>query len=185
MIKTSKPNAAMLDAMTFVFMLPKHAIGAIAPKDLVKNTWWSTSPIGTGPFKWSKYVPDQYVELVANESYWRGKPKLDKLINRYFKEPGSALIALQRGEIQFVYVTADESEIVKKDANLTLHPRPVPGRQLPPVQPEGPAPRRREGAAGVHVRDRPHRRSSTSSSRGRRSSCRASSTTSSTSRPRG
>ncbi len=62
-IKTSKPNAAMLDAMTFVFMLPKHAIGTIAAKDLVKNTWWSTSPIGTGPFKWSKYVPDQYVEL--------------------------------------------------------------------------------------------------------------------------
>lgn len=123
-IKTSKPNAAMLDAMTFVFMLPKHAIGTIAAKDLVKNTWWSTSPIGTGPFKWSKYIPDQYVELNANETYWRGRPKLDKLINRYFKEAGSALIALQRGEIQFVYVSADEAEIVKKDASLNLIPGP-------------------------------------------------------------
>lgn len=123
-IKTAKPNAALLDAMTFVFMFPKHHLGAIAPKDIVKNSWWSTAPVGTGPFKWSKYVPDQYVELVANENYWRGKPKLDKLINRYFKEPGSALIALQRGEIQFVYVTADESEIVKKDPNLTLIPGP-------------------------------------------------------------
>lgn len=123
-IKTSKPNAAMLDAMTFVFMFPKHLIGDIPAKDLVKNTWWSTNPVGTGPFKWSKYVPDQYLELVPNENYWRGKPKLDKLINRYFKEAGSALIALQRGEIQFVYVTADESEIVKKDANLTLIPGP-------------------------------------------------------------
>jgi peptide/nickel transport system substrate-binding protein len=123
-IKTGKPNAALLDAMTFVFMFPKHHLGSIAPKDIVKNTWWTTAPVGTGPFKWSKYVPDQYVELVANETYWRGKPKLEKLINRYFKEPGSALIALQRGEIQFVYVTADESEIVKKDPNLTLIPGP-------------------------------------------------------------
>lgn len=119
-VKLSKPNAAMMDAMTYVFMLPKHSIGNIAPKDLVKNTWWQTSPVGTGPFKWSKYEPDQYVELVANENYWRGRPKLDKLINRYYKEAGSALIALQKGEIQFVYVTADESEIVKKDPNLTL-----------------------------------------------------------------
>ena len=123
-IKTGKPNAALLDAMTFVFMFPKHLLGSIAPKDIVKNTWWTTAPVGTGPFKWSKYVPDQYVELVANENYWRGKPKLDKLINRYFKEAGSALIALQRGEIQFVYVTADESELVKKDPNLTLIPGP-------------------------------------------------------------
>ena len=123
-IKTSKPNAALLDAMTFVFMVPKHHLGSIAPKDIVKHTWWTTAPVGTGPFKWDRYVPDQYVELVANETYWRGKPKLDKLINRYFKEAGSALIALQRGEIQFVYVTADESEIVKKDPNLTLIPGP-------------------------------------------------------------
>ena len=105
----SKPNAALLDAMTFVFMLPKHALGSIAPADLVEYDWWRTSPIGTGPFKWSKYVPGQYVELVANEGYWRGRPKLDKMINRYFTEAGSALIALRSGEIQFIYVTADEA----------------------------------------------------------------------------
>ena len=119
-ITLGKPNAAFLDALIFVFMVPKHAIGTIAAKDLVKNQYWYTNPIGTGPYKWSKYVQDQYVQLVPNENYWRGKPKLDLLINRYFKEAGSALIALQKGEIQFTYVTADESEIVKKDQNLTL-----------------------------------------------------------------
>ncbi len=61
---------------------------------------------------------------LRTRTYWRGRPKLDKLINRYFKEPGSALIALQKGEIQFTYLTLDESEIVKKDANLTMLPGP-------------------------------------------------------------
>ncbi len=123
-ITTNKPNVALMDAMVFVFMLPKHALGSIALKDLPKSDWWYTNPIGTGPFKWSKYVPDQYVELVANDTYWRGRPKLDKLINRYFKESGSALIALQKGEIQFTYVTLDESALVKQNANLTLIPGP-------------------------------------------------------------
>lgn len=119
-IATNKPNVALLDAMTYVFMFPADALSAIPVKDLPTNPWWQTNPIGTGPFKWSRLVPDQYVELVANENYWRGRPKLDKLINRYFKEPGSALIALRKGEIQFTYVTLDESELVKQDANLTL-----------------------------------------------------------------
>jgi peptide/nickel transport system substrate-binding protein len=123
-IKTGKPNVALLDALTYVFLLPKHALSDIAPKDLVKHQWWQTSPVGTGPFKWSRYVPDQYTELVANDKYWRGKPKLDKLINRYFKEAGSALIALQKGETQFTYVTLDESEVAKKDPNLTVLPGP-------------------------------------------------------------
>lgn len=123
-ITTNKPNVALMDAMVFVFMFPKHALASIAVKDLPKSDWWYTNPIGTGPYKWSKYVPDQYVELVANDAYWRGRPKLDKLINRYFKESGSALIALQKGEIQFTYVTLDESELVKKNANLTLIPGP-------------------------------------------------------------
>jgi peptide/nickel transport system substrate-binding protein len=119
-ITLGKPNAAFLDALIFVFMIPKHALGAIAPKDLVKNQWWFTNPVGTGPYKWTKYVQDQYVQLAPNENYWRGKPKLDQLINRYFKEAGSSLIALQKGEIQFTYLTSDEAEIAKKDANLTV-----------------------------------------------------------------
>ncbi|MGN6699029.1 MAG: ABC transporter substrate-binding protein [Thermomicrobiales bacterium] len=123
-LNLSKPNVAILDAMTYVFMLPKHAIGNIAPKDLVKHTWWQTSPVGTGPFKWSKYVTDQYVELLPNDKYWRGAPKLDKLINRYFKEAGTALIALQKGESQFTYVTLDESQVASKDATLTVLPGP-------------------------------------------------------------
>ncbi|HET8631563.1 MAG TPA: ABC transporter substrate-binding protein [Thermomicrobiales bacterium] len=123
-VNLSKPNVAILDALTYVFMLPKHAIGNIAPKDLVKHQWWQTNPIGTGPFKWSKYVTDQYVELAPNPKYWRGAPKLDKLINRYFKEAGSSLIALQKGEIQFTYVTLDESQVAAKDANLTVIPGP-------------------------------------------------------------
>lgn len=123
-VTSATPDASMLDTMSLPCLLPKHALSAIAPKDLVKNAWWYASPIGTGPFKWSKYVPDQYVELTANESYWRGRPKLDVLINRYFKESGSALLALQKGEIQFTYVTLDEADVVKKDANLTLIPGP-------------------------------------------------------------
>jgi peptide/nickel transport system substrate-binding protein len=100
-ITLGTPNASLLDALTFLVMLPKHALESIAPADLVQSDWWRTNPIGTGPFKWSAYKPGEYVELVAYDGYWRGRPKLDKIINRFFPEAGSAVIALRSGEIQF------------------------------------------------------------------------------------
>lgn len=108
-IALSEPNAALLDALSFLVMLPKHALEAILPADLVQSDWWFTTPIGTGPFMWSQYAPGEYVELVAYDNYWRGRPKLDRLINRYYKEPGAAIIALRAGEIDFTYATADEA----------------------------------------------------------------------------
>jgi peptide/nickel transport system substrate-binding protein len=114
----------LLDALTYLYIFPQHALASIAPKDLVKSSWWSTNPIGTGPFKWGKYVTDQYVELDAYDGYWRGRPKLDKLIDRNFTAAGSAVIALKSGDIQFTYTTPDEQASLKSDTSLTIIPGP-------------------------------------------------------------
>ncbi|HEY7036380.1 MAG TPA: ABC transporter substrate-binding protein [Thermomicrobiales bacterium] len=119
-ITLGTPNASLLDALTFLVMLPKHALESIAPADLVQSDWWRTNPIGTGPFKWSAYKPGEYVELVAYDGYWRGRPKLDKIINRFFPEAGSAVIALRSGEIQFTYLTTDEALALKDSADVTI-----------------------------------------------------------------
>ncbi len=100
-IKLKDPSPSMLDTLTKVMMLPEHALASIPPEQLAKNAWWSSSPIGTGPFKFNKYVADQYVELAANPDYRGGKPQVDKLINRYFADPAAAIAALRSGEIQF------------------------------------------------------------------------------------
>jgi peptide/nickel transport system substrate-binding protein len=52
--------------------------------------------------------------------YYGGKPKAEKLINRYFPEAGTALIALQKGEIDFSYVTVDELDKLKTNADLKI-----------------------------------------------------------------
>ncbi|MGO6900124.1 ABC transporter substrate-binding protein, partial [Rhizobium ruizarguesonis] len=59
-IKLSAPSSSFLDTMTKVMMLPEHALSSIPADQLAKNAWWSTAPIGTGPFKFTKYVSDQY-----------------------------------------------------------------------------------------------------------------------------
>jgi peptide/nickel transport system substrate-binding protein len=119
-INLSTPNSTLLDALTFLVMLPKHVLASIAPADLARSDWWLTNPIGTGPFKWSAYVPGQYNELAAYDRYWRGRPKLDRIINRFFPEAGSSVIALRSGEIAFTYLTTDEALALDGDAAITV-----------------------------------------------------------------
>lgn len=102
-------NVTLLDAFTFLVMLPEHALKDFSAADMVTSTWWLDNPIGTGPFKWKKYEPGQYIELEAFDDYWRGRPKLDGIINRFYPEAGSAVIALQSGDINFTYLTLDEA----------------------------------------------------------------------------
>ena len=106
-LELAQMDASLPDAFTSIMMVPQHLLGRIPAKDLRTSSWWK-SPVGTGPFKWAAYSPDQYVELVANPHFYRGKPVLAKLINRYFKDGSAATIALQAGEIQFTAMTLDQ-----------------------------------------------------------------------------
>lgn len=114
-IKLKAANGALLALLTQIMMLPEHALKDMDQASLATSTWWSTSPIGTGPFKWVKYVSDQYVELAASDDYRLGRPKVDHLINRYFANPAAAVAALKAGEIQFTYVDADDAKTFKDD----------------------------------------------------------------------
>lgn len=119
-LNLEEPNATLLDAFTFLVMLPQHALQDFAPADLLEGEWWRTNPIGTGPFMWSQYQPGQFVELVAYEDYWRGRPQLDTIINRYFPEAGSSVIALRSGDIAFTYLTTDEALDLQEDPEFTV-----------------------------------------------------------------
>lgn len=119
-ITLSAPSPSMLDTLTKVMMLPEHALAAIPAEQIAKHAWWSTSPIGTGPFKFTKYVTDQYVELAANPDYRGGKPAADKLINRYFADPAAAIAALRSGEIQFTYVDSNDVSTFSSDSNFKV-----------------------------------------------------------------
>ena len=123
-ITHSSPNAAFLDTLSFLFIMPRHAMQEIPVEEVANNPWWQTSPVGTGPFKWVKYETGQYVELERFEDYWRGAPLLDRLVNRYFPEPGTAVLALEAGEIDFTYVTADEMFRLKENPAIEIIPGP-------------------------------------------------------------
>jgi peptide/nickel transport system substrate-binding protein len=70
---------------------------------------FSRRPIGTGPFMFAEYQPQQYVRLVANKQYFRGAPILDEIIYRYIPSDASRDLAFQAGELDMIYGKQDQS----------------------------------------------------------------------------
>jgi peptide/nickel transport system substrate-binding protein len=61
-----------------------------------------TNPVGTGPFMFSSYTPQNSVELVANDDYFRGAPKLAGVSVRYMADASSREIGLQSGDLDVI-----------------------------------------------------------------------------------
>jgi len=79
-------------------IIARHIFSSIA--DPAKAT--TNLPIGTGPFRLVQIVPDQRYVLEANQRYFKGKPKIDRLEMAIIKDPGSAFTALRTGDVDMV-----------------------------------------------------------------------------------
>jgi peptide/nickel transport system substrate-binding protein len=78
-IKFEKARVNNLENV-WTYPLSRKEFEGIAPKDMAASPQVRTTPIGTGPFKVSKVIPGESVELVRNEEYWKGKPHIEKVI---------------------------------------------------------------------------------------------------------
>ncbi|MBW1712365.1 MAG: ABC transporter substrate-binding protein [Deltaproteobacteria bacterium] len=70
-----------------------------------------SQPIGTGPFKFVKWVQGDRVEMARFDGYWNPKlPYLDKVTFKFIGDPSAQIAALKAGDIDVVgYVAAPES----------------------------------------------------------------------------
>jgi peptide/nickel transport system substrate-binding protein len=91
-------------------LVPYHG-GNIVCKDAVEAMGddFERSPVGTGPWKFAEYQPQQFVRLEAHEGYFRGEPEIKEIIYRYIPSDSSRDLALQAGEIDMIYGRQDQT----------------------------------------------------------------------------
>lgn len=78
-----------------------------------------TKPVGAGPYKLDKFVAGQEAQLTANENYYLGKPKVEKLIYKFTTDETNVQL-LQTGETDMdaPAVSKDQVEQLKEMAFL-------------------------------------------------------------------
>ena len=80
----------------FSFILPKHLWEKEA--DWAKSPL-NRTPVGTGPFKYRNWQLAEQIELEANESYYRGKPRLSKITYKLVTDSEILLNQMKVGEV--------------------------------------------------------------------------------------
>ena len=97
----------------------------VSPTQWQKFKDWrkfAEQPSGTGPFKVTRFVPRERLELEANKTYWDAKrrPKIDKLVLLPMPEPTTRLAALRSGQVDWVEVPPPDSIPQLKAAGFTI-----------------------------------------------------------------
>src|SRR5712691_5538849 len=87
-LKQPQPAFLALLASGWSPIYPCH----VTPRDM------RTRPIGTGPFKFVEFKPNEVIRVTRNPDYWKGgRPYLDGIEYTIIKNPSTAIMAFAAG----------------------------------------------------------------------------------------
>lgn len=79
-------------------IMPSHLLAGVEPDAVQSASFTTTRPVGTGPFRFVKYLTDLYVELESNPEYFRGAPSIRKVYMKRLR-PEVTVAQLESGEL--------------------------------------------------------------------------------------
>ncbi|GAA3376343.1 ABC transporter substrate-binding protein [Streptomyces sannanensis] len=125
-IELKKPQATML--ALDVPIVPRHLWEKV--DDFSKfNNDKQFPVVGNGPYILTDYKVDQYLKLKPNNDFWRGSPKFDELVFKYYKDLDAAVAALRKGEVSFVSgLTPAQATALGSAENIKVND--APGRRF-------------------------------------------------------
>jgi peptide/nickel transport system substrate-binding protein len=80
---------------TSAYIVPKAAHTRLG-RDFARR------PVGTGPFKWVEWVPEERIVLEANPDYYAGRPAMDRVQFRFIPEGSVRLAELEAGGVDLI-----------------------------------------------------------------------------------
>ena len=129
-VKLDRPVApsfflSTLACTTTAIVNPK-VVEAHAKEGDMGSDWMTTNGgtigTGSGPFILEEYVPEDRVVLVANENYWRGPPKIKKIIIKHVPEPETQRLMLEAGEVDIAWdLYAEQLKEVAKEPGIRVY----------------------------------------------------------------
>ncbi|MGD9676357.1 MAG: ABC transporter substrate-binding protein [Candidatus Bipolaricaulia bacterium] len=101
-VTTAKPVYRLMQDIC-VPLIPRHIFvdNGITSASLSTSVWNTQGCVGTGPFKVVSYSRGEAIVLERNETYWGGRPYLDRLIIRIVPDADALVSAMLTGEVDW------------------------------------------------------------------------------------
>ena len=92
-----------------------------SPASMETDDKGSTEPVGTGPFVFGEWQPDDHLDVTANPDYWReGEPHLDGVEFTVISDAATRASALEAGDVDLIMTSRPEDAIALEDAYTVL-----------------------------------------------------------------
>jgi peptide/nickel transport system substrate-binding protein len=128
------PFAPLLDSLSQVYL------GMASPAALTK---WGPSDyqfhqVGTGPYRFVEYVPNDHITLAANPDYaWapsvyrQTRPGIETITFRFYVDSATRALALENGQVDILgEIPPQDAQRLTKADRFRLYPIPIPGQPL-------------------------------------------------------
>lgn len=121
-IQLKKPDNSFLGNLggQGAYILPQHIYSTRS-----WATGTNTTPVGTGPFKFSSYTPGTSITLVKNASYFGQVPHVDKLVFSIITDPNAMLQSFLNGNIDVYTGTIPGSAVEQMVKNPKVIAKPI------------------------------------------------------------
>ncbi len=95
---------------TDIIAIPRHIMGDAyqgGDKQLFYNsTYWARAFVGLGPYRINAWESGSHIEAAAFDQYFLGRPKIDRLIIRYFSDVKTLVSSLLAGDTDVAGVSS-------------------------------------------------------------------------------
>jgi peptide/nickel transport system substrate-binding protein len=116
------------DAVYHMRILPAHLLRPV-PRDQWRTAAFGRDPVGDGPYRFVRWQPAQSIELVADSTFFLGRPGVRRLIWRFTPNLQVALqqVIADQADVREQLVTPDNVERARGNAACRV---PVPRQCL-------------------------------------------------------
>lgn len=91
-----RPDPAFVEKL-YVGIVPQHLLEG----ENLNETPWNRQPVGTGPYKFTEWLPGDRLVLDANPDYFDGPVEIQRLVFTFVGDDNARAAMLRNGEIDF------------------------------------------------------------------------------------
>ncbi len=97
-LRTSAPHPMLPRDLSFIMMLSRTVHAGKQPEDFNSGA----AAIGTGPYRFSRYVPGEAMEVVRNDTYWGGEQHWARVSIRQLRQDSARVAALLSKDVDVI-----------------------------------------------------------------------------------
>src|SRR5699024_7199315 len=119
-ITLSEPNAPFLQTLA----MPMFGIASPEAVEKYGDEYFK-NPVGTGPFIFEEWIPDDSITVVKNDDYFGEPANVDKVVFRVIPDNGARFMELQSGSIDIMMgLNPQDIETAEESDDLQIIRRP-------------------------------------------------------------